>query len=127
MIEEVCEHSCIKELYGAHHGVSGIVKEDFFDLKKISKRELEIIAHTPSAALGSTRDKPDAEYCHRISEVFRRHNIRYFFYIGGNDSASTAHIVNMLAQDNNYDLKVFHIPKTIDNDLLVTDQIFGIT
>lgn len=125
VIEEVCEHACIQELYGAHHGVSGIVKEDFFDLKKISKRELEVIAHTPSAALGSTRDKPDAEYCHRIFEVFRKHNIRYFFYIGGNDSASTAHIVNLLAQENNYDLKVFHIPKTIDNDLLVTDHCPG--
>jgi 6-phosphofructokinase len=125
VIEEVCEHACIQELYGAHHGVSGIVKEDFFDLKKISRRELEVIAHTPSAALGSTRDKPDEEYCHRIFEVFRRKNIRYFFYIGGNDSASTTHIVNLLAQKANYELKVFHIPKTIDNDLLVTDHCPG--
>lgn len=125
VIEEVCEHKCIKNLYGAHHGVSGIVKEDFFDLKKVSRRELDDIARTPSAALGSTRDKPDQEYCNRIFEVFRRHDIRYFFYIGGNDSASTAHIVNLLAQEANYDLKVFHIPKTIDNDLLVTDHCPG--
>lgn len=125
VIEEVCEHKCIHNLYGAHHGVRGIVNEDFFDLKKLSRRELDDIARTPSAALGSTRDKPDQDYCNRIFDVFRKNDVRYFFYIGGNDSASTAHIVNLLAQEANYDLKVFHIPKTIDNDILVTDHCPG--
>ncbi len=125
VIEEVCEHDCIKNLYGAHHGVQGIVNEDFYDLKKLSRRELDEIAMTPSAALGSTRDKPDQEYCSRIFEIFKKHDIRYFFYIGGNDSASTAHIINIMAQEAGYDLKVFHVPKTIDNDLLVTDHCPG--
>lgn len=125
VIEEVCEQDCIQDLYGAIHGVRGIVNEDFVDLKKISRHDLEDIANTPSAALGSTRDKPNQEYCHRIFDIFRKNNVRYFFYIGGNDSASTAHIVNTLAQAANYELKVFHIPKTIDNDLLVTDHCPG--
>jgi len=125
VIEEACEQECIQDLYGAVHGVRGIVNENFIDLKKVTRHDLEDIARTPSAALGSTRDKPNQEYCNRIFEVFRKNNIRYFFYIGGNDSASTAQIVNMLAQEAGYDLKVFHIPKTIDNDLLVTDHCPG--
>lgn len=125
IIEEVCEQDCIVNLLGAVHGVSGIVKDDFMDLKRISRHDLEDIARTPSAALGSTRDKPDEEYCHRIFEIFRKKDIRYFFYIGGNDSANTAHIINRLAQNAGYELKVFHVPKTIDNDLLVTDHCPG--
>ena len=125
VIEEVCEHDNINELLGALHGVRGIVNNKFANLKQISRHDLDDIARTPSAALGSTRDKPDQEYCNRIFEVFRKNNVRYFFYIGGNDSASTAHIVNTLAQQANYELKVFHIPKTIDNDLLVTDHCPG--
>lgn len=125
VIEEVCEQNCIKQLFGARHGVRGIVNEDFIDLKKVGRRELDDIARTPSAALGSTRDKPDEAYCHRIFEVCKKRDIRYFFYIGGNDSASTAHIINGMAQQANYDMKVFHIPKTIDNDLRVTDHCPG--
>jgi ATP-dependent phosphofructokinase / diphosphate-dependent phosphofructokinase len=125
VVEEACVQECIGQLYGAVRGTSGILKEDFIDLKKLSRRELDDVACTPSAALGSTRDKPDQAYCHRIFEIFRKNNVRYFFYIGGNDSASTANIVNTVAQDAGYDLKVFHIPKTIDNDLLVTDHCPG--
>ena len=125
VIEEIAEQGEIGQLLGAVHGVRGIVNEKFIDLKKVSRHDLEDIARTPSSALGSTRDKPDEEYCNRIFDVFKKHNIRYFFYIGGNDSASTAHIVNRLAQQANYELKVFHIPKTIDNDLLVTDHCPG--
>lgn len=125
VIEEACEQEGIIELYGALHGVSGIVKENFVDLKRISRHDLEDIAQTPSAALGSSRDKPDEEYCHRIFEIFRKNNVHYFFYIGGNDSASSAHILNRVAQQAGYELKVFHVPKTIDNDLLVTDHCPG--
>jgi ATP-dependent phosphofructokinase / diphosphate-dependent phosphofructokinase len=125
VIEEACEQDCIKDVIGAIHGVRGIVNEKFTDLKKISRHDLEDIARTPSSALGSTRDKPDKDYCYRIFEVLKRRDVRYFFYIGGNDSAHTAQIVNMLAQDAGYDLKVFHVPKTIDNDLLVTDHCPG--
>jgi 6-phosphofructokinase 1 len=86
---------------------------------------LERIALTPAAALGSTRDKPDLEYCGRILESFKKHNVRFFFYIGGNDSADTARIVQELGREQNHELRVFHIPKTIDNDLLVHDHCPG--
>jgi len=125
VIEEVCEQECIGQLWGAVHGVQGIVSDQFLDLKKISRRELDDIAKTPSAALGSTRDKPDEEYCNQIFEIFKKKDVHYFFYNGGNDSANTAQIVNMLAQKAGYELKVFHVPKTIDNDLLVTDHSPG--
>ncbi len=125
VIEEVCKSSKIENLYGAIHAVQGIVKEDFVDLKRLSIQELESMAACPSSALGSSRDKPDEEYCHKIFEVFRKRNIRYFFYIGGNDSANAAHIVNLMAAEVGYDLRAFHIPKTIDNDLLVTDHCPG--
>ncbi len=125
VIEEVCKSSKIENLYGAMHAVQGIVKEDFVDLKRLSIQELESMAACPSSALGSSRDKPDEEYCHKIFEVFKKRNIRYFFYIGGNDSANAAHIVNLMAAEVGYDLRAFHIPKTIDNDLLVTDHCPG--
>ena len=125
VIEEVCEQECIDKLFGAIHGIKGMVGEDFVDLKLISRHDLEDIARTPSAALGSTRAKPDEEFCFRVFENFRKNNIRYFFYIGGNDSASTAHIINRLAQQAGYELKAFHVPKTIDNDLLITDHCPG--
>jgi 6-phosphofructokinase 1 len=125
VIEEAKKHSEIKNLYGAVHAVSGIVKENFIDLKKISADVLETVAASPSSALGSSRDRPDAEYCKKILDVFKKHDIRYFFYIGGNDSANTCFIINNMAQQAGYELRAFHIPKTIDNDLLVTDHCPG--
>jgi len=125
VIEETQKHSHIKRLLGARHGVRGIISEEFFDLMRQPTNMLELVAQTPAAALGATRDKPDNEYCQRIFNVFKKHDVRYFFYIGGNDSAQTAQIINRLANDAKYDLRVIHIPKTIDNDLLVTDHCPG--
>ncbi len=125
VIEEVKKHPEIKNLYGAIHAVSGIVKENFIDLNKISADVLETVAASPSSALGSSRDKPDAEYCKKILDVFKKRDIRYFFYIGGNDSANTCFIVNKMAQETGLELRAFHVPKTIDNDLLVTDHCPG--
>jgi 6-phosphofructokinase len=125
VIEEAKKHPEIKNLYGAIHAVSGIVKENFIDLKKISTDVLETVATSPSSALGSSRDKPDAEYCKKILDVFKKQDIRYFFYIGGNDSANTCFIINKMAQEIGFDLRAFHVPKTIDNDLLVTDHCPG--
>jgi len=125
IIEEVCKHDEIENLYGAIHAVEGIVKEDFVDLKSLSVSVLEGVASCPSAALGSSRDKPDKEYCQRIFDVFKKRDIRYFYYIGGNDSANTAHIINLMAAEVGYEMRAFHIPKTIDNDLLVTDHCPG--
>jgi 6-phosphofructokinase 1 len=125
VIEEAKKHPEIQNLYGAIHAVSGIVTGNFIDLNKISADVLETVAASPSSALGSSRDKPDAEYCKKILDVFKKRDIRYFFYIGGNDSANTCFIINNMAQEIGYDLRAFHIPKTIDNDLLVTDHCPG--
>ena len=125
VIEEANEHPEIENLYGAVHAVAGIIKEDFIDLKKLSADTLEQVAASPCSSLGSSRDKPDEQYCARIFDVFKKRNIRYFFYIGGNDSANTAHIINSMASKTGYELRAFHIPKTIDNDLLVTDHCPG--
>ncbi|HPD47591.1 MAG TPA: 6-phosphofructokinase [Anaerohalosphaeraceae bacterium] len=125
VIEEASKHKEIDKLYGAVHAVSGIVKEHFIDLKKLSLDTLERVAASPSSALGSSRDKPDAEYCRKILNVFKKHDIRYFYYIGGNDSANTCYIINNMAEQEGYQLRAFHVPKTVDNDLRVTDHCPG--
>ncbi len=125
IIEESQKHTHIDHLLGALHGVRGIINEQFYDLHRQPTNMLEMVARTPAAALGATRDKPDEQYCERIFTVFRTLDVRYFFYIGGNDSAQTAAIVNRISRDANYELRVFHVPKTIDNDLLVTDHCPG--
>ena len=125
VIEEAKKHPEIGTIYGAVHAVAGMVKDQFIDLGKLSAKRLEKVAKSPSSALGSSRDKPDAEYCRRILEVFKKRDIRYFFYIGGNDSANTAYILNTVADEVNHDIRAFHVPKTVDNDLLVTDHCPG--
>jgi 6-phosphofructokinase len=115
----------IDKLLGARHGVRGIIDEDFIPLNNVPEELLHRIAGTPAAALGSTRDKPDKAYCEKIFQSFAKNNVRYFFYIGGNDSADTARIVGELAAKEGHDLRVFHIPKTIDNDLRVHDHTPG--
>ncbi len=115
----------IKTIYGAHHGVRGLVSGDLLDLTILPADRLDAVAATPSAALGSTRDKPDAEYCQRIFESCRTYDIRYFFYIGGNDSSDTCRIVNELSNQAGYELRCFHVPKTIDNDLVENDHTPG--
>ncbi len=125
VIEAARSAPMIRALLGARHGVRGIVQEDFMELSRVGAAALERLAGTPASALGSTRDKPDETYCRRIFEVFSRNDVRYFFYIGGNDSADTARIVNQMAGQAGYELRVFHIPKTIDNDLRVTDHCPG--
>lgn len=126
VIEEVKKNAPhIEKLLGCRHGVRGIVNNDYIDLKSAPDELLNRIAQTPSSALGSTRDKPDAEYCRKIMENFRQNDVKYFFYIGGNDSADAARIVGELATQAGHELHVFHIPKTIDNDLRVHDHTPG--
>jgi 6-phosphofructokinase 1 len=115
----------IAHIYGAHHGVRGIVDEDFVDLTQETSHNLEQVANTPSSALGSTRDKPDEDYCREIFRVLQAHQIGHFFYIGGNDSSDTVRIVSQEARAANYDLRCIHIPKTIDNDLVGNDHTPG--
>ncbi len=115
----------IGKILGARHGILGILGNDYLDLRKPSVKKLELIAETPSSALGSCRKKPTAEDCKAIFEEFRKLNVGYFFYIGGNDSADAARIVAEEAEKANYPLVVYHIPKTIDNDLLSCDHTPG--
>ncbi len=122
---EARRHHKVELVYGARHGVRGIVNEDFVDLTQETSHNLELVAATPSSALGSTRDKPDAKYCHAIFEVLRSHEIEHFFYIGGNDSSDTVRIVSEEAQKAAYPLRCIHIPKTIDNDLVGNDHTPG--
>ena len=125
VVETISQMKDVDQLLGARHGVRGIIEEDFIPLNKITKSDREAVAVTPAAALGSSRDKPDEAYCENIFKSFEKHNVHTFFYIGGNDSADTARIVNEMASANNYELRTFHIPKTIDNDLRVTDHCPG--
>jgi 6-phosphofructokinase len=118
----------VKRIFGMRHGVRGLVKsgaDGLLDLTGIDKAKLEAVARTPSAALGSTRDKPDEAYCEKILGGCRNNDIRYFFYIGGNDSADTCRIVSEKAAAAAYELRCFHVPKTIDNDLLENDHTPG--
>ncbi len=115
----------VEHIYGARHGVRGIVNEDFLDLTQETSHNLELVANTPSSALGSTRDKPDEVYCKEIFKVLQAHQIEHFFYIGGNDSSDTVRIVSLEAKKAGYPLRSIHIPKTIDNDLVGNDHTPG--
>lgn len=115
----------ITSILGARNGVRGMIEERFADMGALDNETLERIAITPSAALGSSRDKPDEAYCAKIFEVFEKKNVRYFFYIGGNDSSDTCRIINELSDQAGYELRCFHIPKTIDNDLVCNDHTPG--
>ncbi|SDH24232.1 6-phosphofructokinase [Roseospirillum parvum] len=115
----------VERVYGAFHGVRGIVNEDLLDLTQETTHNLEMVAETPSSALGSTRDKPDLPYCQEIFKVLKAHEVKHFFYIGGNDSSDTVRIVSEEAAKARYDLRCVHIPKTIDNDLMVNDHTPG--
>jgi len=115
----------VSHIYGARHGVSGIINEDFLNLTREPAANLERVAQTPSSALGSTRDKPDGAYCREIFKVLQAHEIGSFFYIGGNDSSDTQKILSQEAKRARYPLRCLHIPKTIDNDLVLNDHTPG--
>src|SRR5438874_6976648 len=123
VVSEARRFPGVQQIYGALHGVRGIVDEDLVNLTRETVQNLDMVALTPSAALGSTRDKPDHAYCKEIFRVLQAHEIGCFFYIGGNDSADTVRIVSEEAQKASYDLRCMHIPKTIDNDLMGSDHV----
>jgi len=125
VVMEARRFSQVERIYGAIHGVRGIVNEDFVDLTHETQHNLEQVANTPSSALGSTRDKPDLAYCQDIFKVLKAHEIEHFFYIGGNDSSDTVRIVSEQAQAASYPLCCIHVPKTIDNDLVGSDHTPG--
>jgi 6-phosphofructokinase 1 len=105
-------------LYGSLHGSEGIKGWNVQPLNDIQTNEWREIRRTAAAWLGSTRDKPDEEYCARILENFKKNDVRIFFYIGGNDSADTANTINTIAIQEGYELRSYHIHKTVDNDLV---------
>ena len=126
VVSEALNHPCIEEVYGGMNGVLGILKEEIMDLAEESQQNIRGLRYTPASALGTCRFKlkRDEEY-ERILQVFEAHNIRYFFYCGGNDSQDTADKISKLAQSKGYELRVIGVPKTIDNDLVTTDHCPG--
>jgi 6-phosphofructokinase 1 len=122
---EARRYSSISHVYGARHGVRGIINDDLVDLTQETIENLQAVAGTPASALGSTRDKPDLKYCREIFKVLRAHEIDTFFYIGGNDSSDTVRIVADEAKKAGHALRAIHIPKTIDNDLVGFDHTPG--
>ena len=126
VIAEALNHVEIEEIYGTLNGVLGILQEDFIDLAAESQQTIRGLKFTPGAALGTCRYKlkKQADY-ERVLEVFKAHNIRFFFYAGGNDSQDTADKISKLAQQQGYGLRVIGIPKTIENDLPATDHCPG--
>ena len=122
---EARRFAIIEAVYGAQHGVRGIVNEDYLDLTREPEANLEAVAGTPASALGSTRDKPDAKYCTDIFRSLKAHGVTAFLYVGGNDSSDTVRIVSEEAKRENYPLRCMHVPKTIDNDLMENDHTPG--
>lgn len=113
------------DVVGAYNGVSGIVNSKFVSLSKLTTKQRKLISNTPSAFLGSTRDKPDQSYCDEIFKVLKKKNVGKFFYIGGNDSSDSLRIISETAKRKDYELQCIHIPKTIDNDLVLNDHTPG--
>lgn len=113
------------DVVGAYNGVSGIVNSNFVSLSKLTTKQRKLISNTPSAFLGSTRDKPDQSYCDEIFKVLKKKNVGKFFYIGGNDSSDSLRIISETAKRKDYELQCIHIPKTIDNDLVLNDHTPG--
>lgn len=125
IVEEARRHREITQIYGALRGVEGLLNEDFIDLTQETSRNLNDVALTPSSALLSTRIKPDKSYCKALFKVLKAHEIRYFYYIGGNDSSDTVRIIHENAEMEGYALRAIHVPKTIDNDLMGNDHTPG--
>lgn len=130
VFQEALKQNCITEVYGAAHGIKGILNEVLYDMSKEDPYELELLKTTPSSALGSVRYKlkkaeDDETDYKRILEVFKKYNIRYFFYNGGNDSMDTCNKISKYMQKAGYECKVMGVLKTIDNDLWGTDHCPG--
>ncbi|MEN6314233.1 MAG: 6-phosphofructokinase [Clostridiaceae bacterium] len=130
VFQEALRQGAITAVYGAAHGIKGILEEKFYDMSKEDSHELDLMKTTPSSALGSVRyklkkaEEDETDY-KRLLEVFRKYNIRYFFYNGGNDSMDTCNKISKYMQKSGYECRVMGVPKTIDNDLWGTDHCPG--
>lgn len=125
VIDECRRHDEITAVWGARYGILGVFEEQFYDLYRQDPAVIAAIGKTPGSALGSCRYKVKPEDHERVLKVFRAHNVRYFFYTGGNDSMDTAWKVARLAAESGYELRVIGVPKTVDNDLPETDHCPG--
>ena len=127
---QALSEDCITKVYGAAHGIRGVLEENFYDIGQEDRAELELLKTTPSSALGSVRykladpDQDDTDF-KRLLEVFKKYDVRYFFYNGGNDSMDTCNKVSKFMQKAGYEMRVIGVPKTIDNDLWATDHCPG--
>ncbi len=130
VIDTALKSDCITQVLGAEHGIKGVLNDRLFDMGLEDPEELRLMKYTPSSALGSCRYKmadpevDDTDY-KRLLEVFKKHNVRYFFYNGGNDSMDTCNKINEYMQKADYECRVMGVPKTIDNDLFGTDHCPG--
>ena len=130
VIDTALKSGVITQVLGAEHGIKGVLSDRLFDMGLEDPEELRLLKYTPSSALGSCRYKiadpevDDTDY-RRILEVFKKHNVRYFFYNGGNDSMDTCNKINQYMQSVGYECRVMGVPKTIDNDLFGTDHCPG--
>ena len=127
---EALKQKNITNVYGAAHGIRGILEEKFYLINEEDTTELELMKYTPSSALGSVRYKlknfeDDPTDYNRLLEVFKKYDIRYFFYNGGNDSMDTCNKISKFMKNSGYDCNVIGVPKTIDNDLFGTDHCPG--
>ena len=129
-IKAALEDENITAVYGAAHGIKGVLNDELLDLSQEDPAELALLPYTPSSFLGSVRYKiadpavDDTDY-KRLLEIFKKYNIRYFFYNGGNDSMDTCNKISKYMQSVGYDCRIAGIPKTIDNDLAITDHCPG--
>lgn len=130
VIDTALKSPCITQVLGAEHGIKGVLNDRLFDMGLEDPEELRLLKYTPSSALGSCRykiadpEKDDTDY-RRILEVFKKHNVRYFFYNGGNDSMDTCDKISRYMSKSGYECRVIGVPKTIDNDLYNTDHCPG--
>jgi 6-phosphofructokinase len=125
VVQEALQSDRIGEIYGMLYGIQGVLEEELVDLRRESPQTLEMLRDTPASALGTVRYKvKDADY-ERLLEVFMTYDVRYFFYIGGNDSADTTHKIGQMAASKGYELYAIGVPKTVDNDLAHTDHCPG--
>ncbi len=133
VVQEAGRHECIEEIYGGANGILGILNEELLDINDERAKTIEGLRYTPAAALGTCRYKIDfkktpeqaAKDMDRLFQVFEAHNIRYFFYIGGNDSQDTSDKIHQEAVKRGYEMRIIGVPKTIDNDLPHTDNCPG--
>ncbi len=125
VVHEALAQEKVGEVYGALYGIRGVLDENLIDMRREAAETLERLRVTPGSALGMSRRKLTQDDYGRILDVFKAHDIRYFFYIGGNDSMDTSNKVSKMAIERGYELYVVGVPKTVDNDLVITDHCPG--